>query len=126
MKQTTKLLKYTKLFRKNIQKYLEPEMKIITNIYPIKEKGAIFEFMFNKDSDKETIKGIEETLLKSFLKIKQEFIDEKNITFKGTNLLLEDNRIIIIKSTDEPILWNGETIKDDVKRIIKEIYNGKN
>ena len=103
MKKSSKLKKYNELFKRNITSYLAPDVAIKTTIYPVEGQGAVFEFEFNKDSDNsETISRMRPTVGRVLSDIPQNLIggNTEGITFGGTNLLMEGNRILIIKGED--------------------------
>ena len=41
-----------------------------------------------------------------------------NVRFGGTNIALEDNRILVIKGEDSPEHWTGSAVLNDVKRVV--------
>jgi len=121
MQKKSKLTKYVELFKRNISKYLVPEININTIIYPVINEGAVFEFFLNKDNNsKLTIKKNYNTVNDVLLDVEQNLIagDMQGIHFQGTNYYLDENRILIIKGEDKNSIWSGEAVKKDIERII--------
>ncbi|MBF6651201.1 hypothetical protein [Methylobacter sp. BlB1] len=128
MKKSTKLKKYVELFTRNIDRFLAPNVSIKTTIYPVEGPGAIFEFIFNYEGDKsETIAPIKATVGSVLSSIPQRFVagDIENITFGGTNICMEGNRLLLIKGDDSPPLWSGTTVQEDVLRVVSTSQGGK-
>lgn len=128
MKKSSRLKKYTELFKKNINRYLAPGIEIKTTIYPVEANGAVFEFFFNKNNDTtETTDKIRPTIGKVLSDIPQRMVggNIENVKFGGTNLYLEGNRILIIKGEDDPSAWSGNAVMEDVQRVVSTSQGGK-
>ena len=46
------------------------------------------------------------------------FGDVSNLKFGGTNVILEGNRIILIKGDDSPAAWTDTTSATDASRVL--------
>ncbi|MFM5508196.1 hypothetical protein ACET6U_04350 [Aeromonas rivipollensis] len=121
MRQSSKLKKYSELFKRNISAFLAPGVSLKTNIYPVESNGAVFEFYLNRDNDDtEVINKTKPSVGKVLQNIPQRMFggNLENVTFKGTSLYLEGNRVIVIKGDDNKDDWTGEAVKNDVKRVV--------
>jgi len=115
------LKRYSKNFIANFEKHLKAGISITVNIYPVKAPGAILEFKVNKNNNRRiVIHEISKKLGVALSKVEQSSIggDLSNINFGGTNLILENERIIIIKGDDDQNSWSNRAIIEDIKRII--------
>lgn len=128
MKRTTRLKKYVELFKRKISQFLAPGIEIRTIIYPVEKQGAVFEFLLNEDNDStEVIEKTRPTVGRVLSEIPQRMISGniEGVTFGGTNLYLEGNRILIIKGEDDPSSWSGNAVNEDVQRVISTSQGGK-
>jgi hypothetical protein len=128
MKKNSKLKKYTELFNKNIDSYLAKNVSVKTTVYPVDGPGAIFEFIFNQDNDNsEKIEKPKQSIGKVLSSIPQRFVGGNidNVTFGGTNIFMDGNRLLLIKGEDSPEQWSGESISDDVRRVVSTSQGGK-
>ena len=112
---------YVNNFRRNLSLYLKPGMGISLDIYPIESKGAILVFTLglninNKDIYMEREKKISDALKKIPQKAFGGNLD--GFEFGGTNLIMQDTNIIIIKGEDNACYWNDVSAKEDVQRLI--------
>jgi len=121
MNKKSKLEKYIELFNRKIAEYLSNNVSTNTVIHPVLEEGAVFEVFLNQDGDEsivftkpsKTVGHVLQNIPQNMYEGAPEYVQ-----FKGTNLLLEDNRIIIIKSEDSNEAWSGIQIDNDVSRVI--------
>ena len=121
MNKKSKLEKYIELFNRKIAEYLSNNVSINTVVHPVLEEGAVFEVFLNQDGDKSIVfTKPSKTVGHVLQNIPQNMYEgaPEHVQFKGTNLLLEDNRIIIIKSEDSNEAWTGIQIDNDVSRVI--------
>ncbi|EGR0063719.1 hypothetical protein LH716_004271 [Vibrio vulnificus] len=128
MKKTAKLEKYTELFLRNLQKFLAPGVSIKTKIYPVEAQGAVFEFTFNRD-DKDTIEfaSVMPTVGHVLSVVPQRMIagNIQGVTFGGTNIYMEGDRLLLIKGEDSKSSWDGNAANDDVRRVASTSQGGK-
>lgn len=111
--------KYVNNFRRQISHFFKPGIGLKAYIYPTLKDGAVIVFQFgnnleNDDVYKKTFDSIPDVLKK----INQNAFggDLNNITFSGTNTIMENDRVIFIKdeSTKE---WSEEATKNDISKI---------
>ena len=128
MKKSSKLNKYTELFLRKLEKFLAPGVSIKTNIYPVESQGAVFEFIFNREGDK-TVKFLQvmPTVGHVLSVVPQRMIGEniKGVTFGGTNIYMERDRLLLIKGEDDHNSWDGNAVNDDVRRVASTSQGGK-
>ena len=128
MKKSSKLKKYTELFNRNIKSYLAQNVSVKTTVYPVEGPGALFEFVFNQDNDNsERIEKTNKSIGKVLSSIPQRLIDGniENVSFGGTNIYMEGNRLLLIKGGDSQAEWSGESVLNDVRRVVSTSQGGK-
>lgn len=127
MKKTTRLKKYVELFKKNIEDFLAPNISIKTTIFPVEKEGAVFEFLFNTEgNEKETLMDASSTVGAVLSSIPQRLVagNLENVSFGGTNIYMEGNRLLLIKGEDSPTQWNGVAVQEDVRRVVSTSQGG--
>ncbi|MNP49710.1 hypothetical protein D3C76_1439150 [compost metagenome] len=121
MNQTGKLKKYAELFEERLREYLASGISVHTTIYPCNSEGAVYEFRLDPEG-KNTTKLMPpyQSVGDILSKIPQRMVggDMKNVRFKGTNLSLENNRILVIKGEDDREQWTGTAASKDVARVV--------
>lgn len=128
MRKTSKLKKYAELFKRNISKFLAPGISVSTVIYPVEQNGAVFEFMLLREGrSNEKVESLRKSVGVVLSQIPQRLIggNIENVTFSGTNLYLEGNRILVIKGDDTPEAWNNSAVLEDVQRVVSTSMGGK-
>jgi hypothetical protein len=124
----SKLKKYVELFTRKIATYLSQDISIKTVIHPVESEGAIFEFFLGLNNE-ETVKfaPVQKTVGHALLSIPQNMISgtPENIKFGGTNLYLENNRVVVIKGDDANEEWSGTAIEKDVTRVVTSSQGAK-
>lgn len=121
MLKQSKLNKYVDLFKRNISNYLASHVTIKTVVHPVSASGAVFEFFLNQEDDSRVIwSSVRPNIGKVLSEIPQNLISGniESVSFKGTNLYLEGNRIVVIKGEDSASQWSGETVSNDVQRVV--------
>lgn len=129
MKKTSKLKKYTELFLKNLQKFLAPGVSIQTKIYPVDAQGAVFEFTFNRENKESVeIKPPMPSVGHVLSVVPQRMIagNVHGVTFGGTNIYMEGDRLLLIKGEDNQASWDGNAAIDDVRRVASTSQGGAN
>jgi hypothetical protein len=127
MKKATRLKKYVELFKKNIEAFLAPNITIKTTIYPVEKDGAVFEFIFNSEGDRsERLDKLRPSVGAVLASIPQRLVSGgvENVSFGGTNIYMEGNRLLLIKGEDSPEQWSGVAIKEDVRRVVSTSQGG--
>jgi len=128
MNDINQLKLYAELFKKKLNPFLAPGVSIRTTIYPVQSEGAVFEFILNKSSDDAEIVDAERsTVGKVLLDIPQRIVGGNidAVWFRGTNLSLEGNRVLLIKGEDDPNSWSTESVIEDVKRVVSTSQEGR-
>jgi hypothetical protein len=123
MKDRDKIQYYINSFRNKFSNYLKPGVGVKCKVYPVRGEGAALEFYVGKNEiNKDDYRGTYDTLNDVIKDIDQSAfggnIDAFNFT--GTNYVLEDNRIILIKGSDSKKLWNQNSAKRDIKKIVNK------
>lgn len=121
MNQTGKLKKYAELFEDRLREYLASGISVHTTIYPSVGEGAVYEFHLDSDGrDSTKVMPSYQSVGEILSKIPQRMVggDMRNVRFKGTNLSLENNRILVIKGEDDKEHWNGAAASKDVARVV--------
>lgn len=128
MIKTTRLKKYSELFKRNIAKFLTPGVSIKTVIYPVEMGGAVFEFFLNRDGVvEEKLEPPRKSVGVVLSQIPQRMIQGnlEGVRFGGTNLYLEGNRILVVKGEDSANSWSGNAVIEDVERVVSTSMGGK-
>lgn len=121
MNQTGKLKKYAELFESRLKQYLANGISVHTKIYPSTGEGAVYEFILDgNDKGKLIMMPPLQSVGDILSIIPQKMIggDMRNVKFKGTNLSLENNRILVIKGEDDREQWSGSAAIADVDRVV--------
>jgi hypothetical protein len=112
---------YVNEFRRYISKYLKPNIGIEIDIYNCGEEGAVLIVSFNPggisiDKEFDGYQKISEVLGS----ISQNLIrgNMSGIHFGGTNMMMEPNRILVIKENAEQE-WSISKLKEDLDKIIQ-------
>lgn len=127
MNKTTRLKKYVELFKRNIEVFLAPNVSIKTKIYPVEKDGAVFEFIFNSDGDQtEIISKARESVGAVLTSVPQRLVagNLQNVSFEGTNIYMENDRLLLIKGEDSADQWTGKAIQEDVRRVVSTSQGG--
>lgn len=113
--------RYVNDFRIKLTPYLRPNIGIEIDIYNCGQEGAVLIIIFRpggKSIDNEilTYERISDVLSS----IKQNFFggNIKGITFKGTNMMMDPERIIIIKD-NSAAEWGDSKLNEDIGKIIQ-------
>ncbi len=128
MIKTSKLKKYVELFNRKISTFLSQDINIKTVVHPVEGEGAVFEFFLGVNNE-ETIEfaSPKKTVVHALLSIPQNMISgtPENIKFGGTSLYLENNRVVVIKASDNNEEWSGTAIEKDVTRVVTSSQGAK-
>jgi hypothetical protein len=112
---------YVKSFRRHISKYVKPDLGINCIVYPAKESGAIIMFILGKNTKNENqYKSRQETINKTLMKVNPKAFGGNHLSyrFRGTNINMHHNRIIIVKGEDVLHEWDEKSAKRDIDRIL--------
>jgi len=122
MKDRHTIQRYINDFRRHIAPFLRPSVGLSCVAHPANQPGAILEFTIGPDiQNEDQIKKPAETVNEALSTIKQNAFGGTLGAFRfgGTNTVMEDNRIILIKGEDSPSSWSDEGARDDVNRIVR-------
>lgn len=113
--------RYINEFRRNITPMLKPNMGLEIDIYNCGKEGAVLIVFFNpggKSIDKEINEFA--TIADVLNSIEQNFVGGNltGMTFKGTNMMMEQNRILLIKEGNQDE-WSATKLKEDLEKIIQ-------
>lgn len=120
MKEKKVIQAYINNFRRKFTQYLKPDIGLACKIYPAEKNGAIIEFNIGPNIENDdtyvTISGSVQSALES---IKQNAFGGEldGFVFRGTNAIIDSNRIIFIKDDSEQE-WNTFAVEKDIASII--------
>ncbi|MBT0626096.1 hypothetical protein KIH32_19455 [Pseudomonas fluorescens] len=117
---------YINNFRRFISLFMKPDLGVKCTVYPAKKDGAVLRFEFGTYDENEDVYKMEvATVNKALSKIPQHAFGGNldGFNFKGTNIIMESNGVIIIKDGD-PKEWAEESAKADVNRIVPRTIRG--
>jgi len=121
MNNLKQLKKYANSFVSSIKASIKLGYNVSAKIHPTNGNGATIEFEIN-DSKKSQISIIKtvESVNKTLATIEQRMIGGNidGVTFSGTNIYMDGNRIVIIKGDNEHSSWNNSAAQKDVKKVI--------
>jgi hypothetical protein len=121
MNNQKKLKKYAQSFIQELSNHLNKGFKVNATIHPADAEGAIIEFEIHEGRRSEV------NILDSVPRINNtlERIDQRmiggniqGVTFRGTNLYMDGQRIVIIKGDDAHNEWSKSAATEDVKRVV--------
>ncbi|MDF9796127.1 hypothetical protein OKW21_001390 [Catalinimonas alkaloidigena] len=110
---------YINNFRRSISRFLKPNVGIRTIVYEY-DKGVLLSFEFginlqNKDEFRAKSSNIAQALKKAQITIFGE--NPVNIIFHGTNLVMDNNQVALVKDfTDKE--WTEKQAFEDVNKIL--------
>jgi len=113
--------KYINNLRINLTRFLKPNIGLEVDIYNCGNEGAVLIVYFKpkgKSIDKEI--GHFESIAEVLGSIEQNFFSGNltNFHFKGTNMMMSNNRIIIIKDNSDSE-WTAAQLNDDLNKIVQ-------
>lgn len=121
MDKRAEIQKYINNFRRHLAPYLKPGIGVISTVYPARQSGAILEFKLgsehgNDDEFKDVLSSVNDALSQ----VQQRAFggNLEGFRFSGTNYVMEDGRIILIKGEDGDEEWNDKAAQRDVSRLL--------
>jgi len=114
-----KIQLYLNNFRRFLSPYLRKDFNFRTIIYP-SDDGAIIELKFQKLAPvKDEFRKTEKTINDSLKRLNQQAFGGNldGFNFSGTNYILEEGKIILIKDKNNSE-WNIEQAKKDVDKLL--------
>ena len=127
MKNKQTIQEYINNFRRRLAPYLRPGIGLACTVFPANSQGAILEFKIGPGiSNTDEFRPESETVNEALTGIEQRAFGGNLSGFKfgGTNAIMEDNRIILVKGEDDPSQWNDSAADADVKRILPPANGG--
>lgn len=112
--------KYINNFRRRIGAFLKADIGLHFKVYPAQIGGAILEVTIGPDIENDdSYQDFSPSISDALGKIRQHEFggDLGGFVFRGTNVLLEKGRIILIKD-DSISEWNDDAAKVDVHRVV--------
>jgi hypothetical protein len=118
---------YVNNFRRRFSRWLKPGVGLSCRILKAKSDGAIVEFTVGKGiRNEDNYDRMYPTLADALSTIKQRAFggDLKGYVFKGTNAIVEPNKIVFIKdySSQE---WSDEAADRDVSNVLHRSHGGR-
>lgn len=127
MNSKEKIQSYINNFRRHISPYLKPNIGLNVVAHPSKNKGAILEIKIGPsiENDDEFFDATS-TVNEALEKIPQKAFggNLKGFNFGGTNVIMEPERIVLIKGGDSEEEWSDSGALEDVKRILPKPKGG--
>jgi hypothetical protein len=115
------LKKYANSFIESIKPNIKRGYHVAVNIHPASEKGATIEFeIIDEKKSKIIVVPTVPSVNKTLASIEQRMIggNLEGVTFAGTNVYMDGNRIVIIKGDDDHNSWSNKAAVNDVKRVV--------
>jgi hypothetical protein len=113
--------RYINEFRRYISSVLKPNIGLEIDIYNCGNEGAVL-IIFFKPGGKSIDKEINEfnTIADVLNSIEQNFVggNISGMTFKGTNMMMDQNRILLIKESNKDE-WSSTQLKEDLNNIFQ-------
>ena len=122
-----KIQRYINNFRRRLTPLLKPGIGLYCKIIPAGDKGAILEFIIKPEIENDDFYMPEEPSMSQALsKVKQNAFGGNlaGFSFRGTNFILEGNRIILIKD-NSALTWSDKTAQEDISRLLSGLKGKK-
>lgn len=116
-----RIQKYVNDFRRHFARYLRPSIGLKTMVYPALGGGGVIEFTLGPEVANADAVMPQSATVNDALKLVQQHAfggELEGFRFGGTNVLMEPNRIILIKGDDAPASWSDDAAEQDVTRIV--------
>ncbi|WP_286915671.1 MULTISPECIES: hypothetical protein [Pseudomonas] len=117
---------YINSFRKFLSAYTRPGLGVKCLIRPARDGGAVIVFELGEhEGNRDTYKMAVTSVNKALSKVKQNAFGGNldGFNFKGTNIIMEENGLVIIKDGN-PREWTEEAAKADVEKIVPRQFRG--
>ena len=112
---------YINNLRRRIAQFLKPGIGLTCSVYRAESGGAVLEFSIGPGVENDDIyKEVSPSLSQVLSKIKQSAFGGNldGFVFSATNMILEENRIIVIKD-DTLSEWTDSAAQRDVTRLLR-------
>jgi hypothetical protein len=128
MNNPSTLQKYINNFRRHLAPYLRPGVGLACNVFPAEATGAILEFTIGSDiANGDVFQPAAKTVNQALSELRQNAFGGNldGFRFSGTNVIMEDKRIILIKGDDYAEFWNDNAAAEDVKKLLPPQQGGR-
>lgn len=118
---------YINNFRRRISRYLKNGIGLQCTVYPSSAGGVLLVFQFGLASENDDeYKPVSSTLGSALSQIEQHAFggNLEGFTFGGTNLIMEGDKIILIKDQSDSE-WSDKAAKKDVAKVVPGNYRGQ-
>jgi hypothetical protein len=112
---------YVNNLRRHLARYLKPKTGMSVTVYPAEQEGAIVEIRLGPDIVNEDHYAPPQRTVNDALRgIKQRAFGGElaGFRFRGTNIIGEGDRLILIKGGDSRQEWSDDAAAADVRRIV--------
>ena len=113
--------------RRHLAPHLRPGIGLAFTVFPANTQGAILEIKLGPGiTNSDEFRPESNTVNDALAKIHQRAFggNLSGFKFAGTNGIMDDNRIVLIKGEDDPEQWNDSAADSDVKRILPPAPGG--
>jgi hypothetical protein len=128
MKDNIILQSFINNFRRHIAPFLKPNVGLTCKIFPVKQGGAILELTIGVGiANDDLFESVTSNVSEALGKVKQHAFGGNLAGFKfsGTNVVMEESRIILIKGEDDVNAWDDKAALADVNRILPPSKGGQ-
>lgn len=119
---------YINNFRRHLTPYLKPGIGVVSVIHPAQKPGAILEFKLGPaHGNDDEYKNVQTSVNDALRNINQSAFGGNlgGFHFSGTNYVIEDGRIIVIKGEDGIDEWDDQAAQRDVSQLLASSTGGK-
>ena len=117
---------YVNSFRKFLSMYMKPGLGVKCVVRPARDGGAVIVFeMADHEGNQDTYKMIAPSVNKALSRVRQKAFGGNldGFKFKGTNIIMEGNGIVVIKDGN-PEEWTEDAARSDVERVVPRQFRG--
>ena len=120
----TTLQQYINDLRRHLSRYLLPGIGMRVEAFPAKD-GALFEIRFGpSEKNDDHINSLSDAVTDALSKVKQQAFggNLRGFRFGGTNVIVEGDRVVLIKGETEPKYWSDSAAKEDAMRLVNPTH----
>jgi len=113
---------YINNFRRRLARFLKPGIGLTCLVHPAETGGAILEFKIGRGIENDDIyRPVSPTLGRALAGIEQSAFGGNldGFTFAATNVILEEDRIILIKDASDSE-WDDAAADRDVRTVVRD------
>lgn len=128
MEKLDEIQTYINNFRRYLVPHLKPGIGIVSTAYPAQQHGAILEFKLGSEcQNTDEFKAVQSSVNEALRKINQKAFggDLAGFHFSGTNYVMEDGRVIVIKGEDSDDEWGDKAAQRDVSLLLTSSMEDK-